>query len=255
MYQIVVISHEFQIAMNELASIESVWDRILFGAMTAYKNKSSFVLTAPYVAGNTEVSNVWSAIYAAYDNTNYNFADKTGSVVCLQGDEHFDYAGYYDNAHNMTHFADGVYVPTVNDVARISIDRAILPENRGFPASQFSNINFVLHCRRAKAETSGDVLLGTTNEVLFDIVTINEDGITLVRVGDTPVAGKIGLYPIFNDNTSYSVGDRVIYYDTDNGVYMVKAFEFTSPHSAGSWDSSEVDEVIITEPYIRTYSL
>jgi hypothetical protein len=57
------------------------------------------------------------------------------------------------------------------------------------------------------------------------------------------------------DLISCGICGKECHYDTDNGVYMVKAFEFTSPHSAGSWDSSEVDEVIITEPYIRTYSL
>ena len=253
-YDVVVVAHEFQMTHLENASTIGIWDRELFNALTAFKNHTTFTLSSPYYAQQID-KDVWDAIAAKYGNTNFDFTEKEGRVVTLQGDNHYDDVGYYDAGTNFTHFAVE-YTPTSSDVLWVTQDRCALTQNRGFQASWGSNIPSMLkNFRRAKASTIEENLIGTTNEVLFDVFTINEDGLTITRFGDTPTAGKAGLYPVFDEAEFYSVGDIVIYYVMDGDLYVVKAFQFTSAHIPGAFDISEVDEVIVTEPYVRNFVL
>lgn len=252
-YDVVVVTHEFQFEMrSESQTTTNAWDKILFNALAAFKKRTTFALTRPFYQYDEE-KNVWAAIAAKYGNANFDFSEKTGSVLALQGDKHYDFVAYWNYSTEYTHFAVG-YTPVQNDILWITQDRAALTQNPGFQSSWSTNIPEMLRAfRRAPAQTEDNTLIGTVNEVLFDVYTINSDGLTITRFGDAPIAGKPGLYPSFSETESYSIGDIVIWYKMTGEQYVVTAYRFIANHAPGAFDITEVEEYIVTEPYVRNY--
>lgn len=252
-YDIVIVAHEYQLS-SEGASTISVWEREMYKALTAFRNRSSYTITAPY-SGDSEEQLVWPYVKGEYPST-FDYSAKTGKVAVLQGDEHLDGVCYYDASENESNPVGYGYVQGTGDVIRIFFDRSTLVDDNGFPTDRYSDPLKVLRCyRRAVAQKGDVVLLGTTSEVLFDVVTINDDGITLTRFGDQPVAGKVGLFPIFSEEESYEAGDRVVYYETIGSAYFPKAYTFISAHAPGAFNANEVEEFIVTEPYVRNFTI
>ena len=253
-YDVVILAHEFQFEMrSETQTTSNAWDKRLFEALASFKKKGTFTLSRPYYTYDEEI-NVWAAIEAKYLNTNFNFEQKTGRVFAIQGDKHYDFVAYWNYSTLYTHFAVD-YTPGQNDVLWITQDRAALTQNPGFQSSWASNIPEMLRAFRRAPASVDDDLIGTTNEVLFDVFTINDNGITITRFGDKPIAGKTGLYPNFDESESYSVGDIVIWYTMNGDQYVVTAFRFISNHAPGAFNINEVETYIVTEPYVRNYQL
>ena len=247
-YDCVIVSHEFNIGIEEKSINTSAWMGSLAKLCKSFKSRTSTALSVPYM-NNDELIMVFNALKGYYPYS-FDFSDKNGNILLIQGDEHIDYAGYVINAETHT----GLPIsPTDNDFLQLFIDRACVIENKGFPESQFPDKEYVVKTmRRGK---SGN-FIGTTDEVLFDIATINENTITLTRVGSSPVAGKVGEYEVFDKSKSYSIGDIVVWWGMIENTtsYQIYAYRFIASH-IGEWSDNDVEVIDVNEPYIRQYYL
>lgn len=250
-YAIVIASHEYHLNKTDSVINSNYWETKLVALAKAFKNGASYTLSKPQFSVDEETM-VWNAVSAEYPSS-FDFNGKSGEVFILQGDEHFDYVSYC-NGDTMMNVNAVDANPTDSDVLYVLVDRACTIENAGFPHSQFPNIEYTIKTmRRAKA---GD-FIGTTDEVLFDVMTINEDGLTITRIGDTPEAGIVGIYELFDKTKNYEVGDMVTWYEDvpETTSYRPYIYKFINQHSASAWNAADVERVDITESYNRTYKL
>lgn len=250
-YAIVIASHEYHLNKSDSVINSNYWETKLVALAKAFKNGASYTLSKPQFSVDEETM-VWNAVSAEYPSS-FDFHGKSGEVFILQGDEHFDYVSYC-NGDTMMNVNAVDANPTDSDVLYVLVDRACTIENAGFPHSQFPNIEYTIKTkRRAKAGN----FIGTTDEVLFDVMTINEDGLTITRIGDTPEAGIVGIYELFDETKNYEVGDMVTWYEDvpETTSYRPYIYKFINQHSASAWNAADVERVDITESYNRTYKL
>ena len=250
-YAIVIASHEYHLNKTDSTVPSNYWETKLVALAKAFKNGESYTLSKPRFSVDEETM-IWNAVSAEYPSI-YDFNGRKGEVVILQGDEHFDYVSYC-NGDTMMNVSAVDANPTDSDVLYVLVDRACTVENAGFPYSQFNDIEYTIKTmRRAKAGN----LIGTTDEVLFDVMTINENGLTITRIGDTPEAGIVGAYEVFDSAKNYNVGDMVTWYEDvpETTSYRPYIYKFIRQHSASDWNFSDVEKVNITESYNRTYKI
>ena len=174
----------------------------------------------------------------------------------MVGHYHYDMPRYVNAEENAIKDAYTT-IPNSGDVLNIMVDRSIMADGgSGLTGHFFSNSRKAEMCASA---TSPGTFIGTTDEVLFDIVTITEDNeVVLTRCGASPTVGVPLKYPYFDETTSYSIGDIVIHYETyqydGRSVSNYRLYKFITQHS-GAWNDSDVELMVDNEPYVRRFKL
>ena len=253
-YDVVILNHSTLFPKDTFGANPS-WERQLYYAISAFNNKGVHNMTEPSSIPAFFRWHVWPNLVAKY-GTVYDFANKKGRCFTMVGHYHYDMPRYVNAEENAIKDAYTT-IPNSGDVLNIMVDRSIMADGgSGLTGHFFSNSRKAEMCASA---TSPGTFIGTTDEVLFDIVTITEDNeVVLTRCGASPTVGVPLKYPYFDETTSYSIGDIVIHYETyqydGRSVSNYRLYKFITQHS-GAWNDSDVELMVDNEPYVRRFKL
>lgn len=241
-YDVVILCHEANHKLSDGFKSTNAWEKTrLFPMFSAFKNRTSYTLSRP---GNTTATTtaVFNAIMSVYGNATYDFSSKTGRIVLFRGDVHYCGATYADGANNSIHVWTPEYVPSANDILEVIVERTTLVQNEGFTSPMSSTSNPYIERSVMEKTVKNHSLLGTVNEVLFDIVTITDDNkVVCTRVGTSPVTRCMDIpFTIFDKDSDYAMGDIVLWDEpTVNGLGKIMSKSFNGTYSLN--DSLEVE--------------